>query len=79
MRTFGKLQRLLLEAVPENTGGILDNANICCDDGLIILHQWNTLAFPCLVEKGSDIVKSGEPPISLVSGKSVGCNWNILA
>jgi hypothetical protein len=36
--------------MPENTGGILDNANICCDVGLIILHQWHAFAFPRFVE-----------------------------
>jgi hypothetical protein len=42
--------KILLEAVPENTSGVLHDAYIGCDVGLIVLDQRNILALPGFVK-----------------------------
>jgi hypothetical protein len=60
--------------MPEDTGRVLDNANIGGDIRLIVLDQRDALVFPCLTEETSKIVETGKAPVSLLGGESVSRN-----
>ena len=69
----------LVEVVPKDTGGILDNTHVGCNVRFIILHYRHTLVFPGLVEELAEVIESRETPVALISSKSVRCDYKILA
>lgn len=60
--------------MPEDTGRVLDNANVGGDIRLIVLDQRDALVFPRLIEETSKIIEAGKPPVSLLGGESVSRN-----
>jgi hypothetical protein len=60
--------------VPEDTSRILDHADIGGNVGLLILNERDILAFPRIVEQASEVIKSSETPVALISSEAVGCD-----
>jgi hypothetical protein len=68
------VQYPLLEAVPEDTSGILDHADIGGNIGLLILDEGDVLAFPRIVKQAAEIIESSETPVTLIGSKAVCCD-----
>lgn len=64
-----------MEAVPEDTSRVLDNANVGRDISFVVLNQRDSLVLPGLTEEAPKVVETGEPPVSLFGSESVSRNW----
>ena len=60
--------------MPQNTRGIFHHSDVGCDIGLIVLDQRDRFAFPRIGKQTSEIVESGEAPVTFLGGETVGCN-----
>lgn len=74
-RAGGTKRDTLLEAMPQDTGWILDHANVGGQTGGIVLDQRAAGVAPWS-EQPAQIVEAGEAPVGLFAVEAVVTNWS---
>lgn len=66
---------VLLEAMPQNTRGVLDDSHVGSDVCLVILHQGHSPPLPLHGEKLSQLTEAGEAPVTFVDIEPMCCHY----